>query len=104
MMTMVMMMMMVMRGHRGPSSYICCKYDDNDDHNNDDDDDGHEGTSGAVKLYLQQMSQLLLLTVIWLSLHLTNYLARQTFVFDEISFLHFCICILVYVFFILLYL
>ena len=105
MMTMVMMMMMVMRGHRGPSNYICCKYDDNDDHNNDDDDDdGHEGTSGAVKLYLQQMSQLLLLTVIWLSLHLTNYLARQTFVFDEISFLHFCICILVYVFFILLYL
>ena len=77
MMTMVMMMMMVMRGHRGPSNYICCKYDDNDDHNNDDDDDGHEGTSGAVKLYLQQMSQLLLLTVIWLSLHLTNYLAGK---------------------------
>ena len=71
---------------------------DSDDDNGDDDDDGHEGTSGAVKLYLQQMSQLLLLTVIWLSLHLTNYLARQTFVFDEISFLHFCICILVYTF------
>ena len=49
--------------------------DENGD--DDDDDDGQEGTSGAVKLYLQQMSQLLLLTVIWLSLQLTNYLAGK---------------------------
>ena len=88
--------------------------DDDGDGDNGDDDNGQEGTSGAVKLYLQQMSQLLLLTVIWLSLQLTNYLAGKhlyltryhsctfVFVFQYTYFLYFRICIWPNIIFVLL--
>ena len=76
MMTMVMMMMMVMRGHRGPSNYICSKCRSC----------CSSPSSGCHCTLL----------IIWPGKHL--YLTRYhsctfVFVFEDIPFLYFCICI-----------